>query len=116
MWLLRRSASEQIPGGVHAIDLTQGLPGHAPSQSLTVSDSAKVKVIIAVSNSLPTIQQESSTAAMRPSRWVELDNPIGPSAGTATEVHELGDGARGLAGRSHCGLGGTAILRSRSAS
>jgi hypothetical protein len=56
VWLLRRSASEQIPGGVHAIDITQGLPGHAPSQSLTVSDAAKVKAIIAVSNSLPTIQ------------------------------------------------------------
>ncbi len=56
VWLLRRSASEQIPGGVQAIDITRGLPGHAPSQTLAVSDAARVRAIIAVTNSLPTIQ------------------------------------------------------------
>ncbi len=56
IWLLRRSASERIPGGVQAIDITRGLPGHAPSQSLTVTDAAKVRAIVAVTNSLPTIQ------------------------------------------------------------
>jgi hypothetical protein len=56
VWLLRRSASERIPGGVQAIDITRGLPGHAPSKSLTVTDAAKVRAIVAVTNSLPTIQ------------------------------------------------------------
>jgi hypothetical protein len=56
VWLLRRSASERIPEEVQAIDITQGLPGHAPSQSLTVTDAAEVKAIVAVTNGLPTIQ------------------------------------------------------------
>jgi hypothetical protein len=56
VWLLRRSASERIPSGVQAIDITRGLPGQAPSQSLTVTDAAEVKAIVAVTNGLPTIQ------------------------------------------------------------
>ncbi|MGD0454799.1 MAG: hypothetical protein ABSB69_14495 [Solirubrobacteraceae bacterium] len=54
--LLRRSASERIPAGVEAIDITRGQPGHAPSHSVVVTDAVEVRAIIAVTNSLPTIQ------------------------------------------------------------
>lgn len=56
VWLLPRPASERIPDGVQAIEITRGLPGHAPSQSLTVTDAAEVAAIVAVTNSLPIVQ------------------------------------------------------------
>lgn len=56
VWLLPRPVSERIPDGVQAIDITRGLPGKAPSQSLTVSDPAEVRAIVAATNRLPTIQ------------------------------------------------------------
>lgn len=56
VWLLPRPASERIPDGVQAIEITRGLRGHAPSQSITVTDAAEVGALVAVTNSLPTEQ------------------------------------------------------------
>jgi hypothetical protein len=56
VWLLPRPASERIPDGVQAIDITRGLPGQPPSQSLTMTDAAEVKSIVVLANRLPIIQ------------------------------------------------------------
>ncbi len=74
VWLLRRSASERIPGGVQAIDITRGLPGHAPSKSLTVTDAAKVKLVL-----LDPVMQRLIAAAQA----------LGYVADTAAGEHQL---------------------------
>jgi hypothetical protein len=56
VWLVPRPASERIPDGVQAIDITRGLPGQPPSHSLTVTDAPEVNSIVALANRLPTIQ------------------------------------------------------------
>jgi hypothetical protein len=56
VWLLPRPAAERIPAGVQAIDITRGLPGHAPSRSLAVTDAAEVRALVEVTNNLPTVQ------------------------------------------------------------
>ncbi len=56
VWLVPRPASERIPDGVHAIDITRGAPGQPPSQALTVTDASEVKSIVVLANRLPTIQ------------------------------------------------------------
>jgi hypothetical protein len=56
LWLLPRPTSEWIPDSVQAIDITRGLPGHAPLQSITVTDAAEVGTLVAVTNNLPTVQ------------------------------------------------------------
>jgi hypothetical protein len=47
---------EQIPAGVHAIDVTRGRPGHAPSMSLTVTNAGKVARVVALIDELPAVK------------------------------------------------------------
>jgi hypothetical protein len=56
VWVIPRPASEQIPADVGEIDVTRGHPGQPPAVSLTVTNPATITRIVALINSLPTVQ------------------------------------------------------------
>jgi hypothetical protein len=55
-WIVPRPASERIPAGVRAVDITRGVPGRPPAIAVTVSAPAEVSVIVAMIDRLPIVQ------------------------------------------------------------
>lgn len=55
-WVVARPAREGIPAGVTEVDVTEGLPGHPPQLSRTVTAPANVERLVALFNSLEIVQ------------------------------------------------------------
>jgi hypothetical protein len=56
VWVIPRPASEQIPAGVHEVDVTRGRSGQLLAVSVTVTDPARVATIVSLIDALPTVQ------------------------------------------------------------
>ncbi len=104
VWLLSRPASERIPDGVQTIDITRGLPGLAPTQSVTVSAAAEVEALVAVTNSLPTIQPEEFCGLGRaePARFEEPKITFTFRASLAGSVLAVARESANATGTSRC--------------
>jgi hypothetical protein len=55
-WVVARPARERIPAGIAEVDVTEGLPGHPPQLSRTVTAPASVDRLVALFNSLGIVQ------------------------------------------------------------
>lgn len=66
VWIVPRRASERIPTGVHAIDITRTRRGQAPSLSVSITDPAQVGKIVAMVDRLPRSQPGSYSCPSEP--------------------------------------------------
>jgi hypothetical protein len=55
-WIVRRPAAEQIPPTTRVIDVTSGVEGQPPVESLSVSNRSEVRKIVKLINGLPIAQ------------------------------------------------------------
>ena len=55
-WVVARPAGERIPAGVTEVDVTEGLPGHPPQLSRTVTAPVSVDRLVTLFNSLGIVQ------------------------------------------------------------
>lgn len=55
-WVVARPKDEYIPAGVREVDITDGWPGHEPFLSRRVTGRADVHKLVALFNSLETVQ------------------------------------------------------------
>jgi hypothetical protein len=60
-WIVPRPVGERIPGGVHEIDVTRGVPGKAPSLSLKTVSPHVIRTLVAMVNSLEITQPGASS-------------------------------------------------------
>ena len=64
VWEIPRSAAERIPVGVHAIDVSRGIPGRAPTLLQSVTDPGKVAAIVKLIDALPIVQPSAIECPM----------------------------------------------------
>ncbi len=55
-WVIARPARERVPAAVAAVEITDGLPGHPPRLSRSVTTPRTVKRLVALFNSLGVVQ------------------------------------------------------------
>jgi hypothetical protein len=72
VWLLKRPASERIPGGVRAITVTERRSTGSPSGPWTVTDGARVQDAVAIVNRLPAAQPGPAACPNDSGPWVTL--------------------------------------------
>lgn len=72
VWLLKRSASERIPGGARAITVTERRPTGSPSGPWAVTDGARVGDAVAIVNRLPAAQPGAVSCPNDSGPWVTL--------------------------------------------
>ena len=72
VWLLKRPASERIPGGVRSITVTERRSTGSPSGPWTVTDSARVRDAVAMVNRLPAAQPGPVACPNDSGPWVTL--------------------------------------------
>ena len=83
-WVITRPAGEHVPGGVREVDITEGWPGKSPFLSRRVTSMASVHKLVALFNSLGTLQPGSiNCPADTPTPTVTFDFRAG---GTSTPV------------------------------
>ncbi len=56
IWIVPRPASEQVPAGVHEVDITSARPHKPPIVSVSVSTPAKVRRIVTLLDGMETVQ------------------------------------------------------------
>jgi hypothetical protein len=72
VWLLKRPASERIPGGVRAITVTERRSTGSPSGPWTVTASARIRDAVAIVNRLPAAQPGPVACPNDSGPWVTL--------------------------------------------
>ncbi|HEY2160861.1 MAG TPA: hypothetical protein VGH24_06100 [Solirubrobacteraceae bacterium] len=72
VWLLKRAASERIPGGVRTITVTERRSTGSPSGPWTVTDRVRIRDAVAIVNRLPAAQPGPVACPNDSGPWVTL--------------------------------------------